>query len=104
MRLEHRGVQISNGGSGGHHDHDGQGGFDRETEGDEARDPLVDAHAQAQKALAFELGSGEGERLRTRAGAQDYVAKTETRKLVEEGYGKRGSRRFTPRSCHRSKL
>ena len=68
VRLEHGGVQVRDGGARRGHDHRRTAGLDGRAERQEARAPLVDAHVQADRADAFELRRGEGERLGTRAG------------------------------------
>ena len=97
-------MKVRDGRPGGHDDDDRQSRLDGEAQRQEPPGALVDPDVKAQEPLALVFRGRERERLRPRAGAQNHIPQTTPGKLVEEGYGKRGSRRFTPRTFHRPEL
>ena len=92
VRLERRRQQIRRGcARRAHHDRR-HPRLTSDSQRSEPRDPLVDAHVQADGSARLEFGGDQGESLRARSGAQDDVTDAEIDERSEEscrGIGRR---------------
>ena len=87
VRLEHRRMQVRDSGPRRRDDEHGTSALDREPEGEETADALVDAHAQPDQPEPLELRRREREGLRPGPGREHDLAHAQTNELLQQGDG-----------------